>query len=101
MTATISNEEHIRLLKAERKLNALEAGGVDNWDNYEDSLTEFFAEAEFEEELEALIEDIVLAASENFDEPAGRGCGASVRAEGCTAIYELLKSKVKALKTDD
>ncbi len=32
---TISRDEYERLQRAERKLSALEAGGVDNWDGYD------------------------------------------------------------------
>lgn len=35
---TISKEEYLRLLKSEEKLSLLEAGGVDNWDWYSESL---------------------------------------------------------------
>jgi len=37
------------LERAEAKLNALEAGGVDNWDNYDDSLEEYRAVNELED----------------------------------------------------
>lgn len=35
---TITKEAHERLLRAERELTALHAGGVDNWEWYGDSL---------------------------------------------------------------
>ena len=37
------------LERAEAKLNALEAGGVDNWDNYDVSLEEYRAVNELED----------------------------------------------------
>lgn len=36
----IKEKELVRLLKAEAILNALEAGGVDNWDWYGESINE-------------------------------------------------------------
>lgn len=35
LTVTISKKEHQRLLKSERKLEALEGAGVDNWEGYD------------------------------------------------------------------
>lgn len=68
------------LEKAERKLSALEAGGVDNWEWYSESMSEFFKEEEQEEIIDELIENIIQIVNEDgdFDEPAGRGAGYSV-----------------------
>lgn len=38
---TISKKRFIDLINTERKLRALSAGGVDNWDWYSDSLEEW------------------------------------------------------------
>lgn len=38
MSITISKARYHELLQAEAVLNALEAGGVDNWEWYDDSL---------------------------------------------------------------
>jgi len=51
---------------SELKLNCLEAGGVDNWDNYDDAL---------EEKLEELFNDVCEELCQNIEEPAGSGCG--------------------------
>ena len=46
-TKKISTERLAELLKAERKLDLLEAGGVDNWEGYDSSLScEYGDEAE-------------------------------------------------------
>lgn len=37
-TVTITAERHSELLDAERELDALHAGGVDNWEWYSESL---------------------------------------------------------------
>ncbi len=37
-TITISKKEYRRLLKASEKIDLLEAGGVDNWEWYSESL---------------------------------------------------------------
>ena len=41
---TISKEEYEDLLDRDRKLSALEAGGVDNWEWYEESLSQYYNE---------------------------------------------------------
>lgn len=43
---TISRDEYDRLQRAERKLSALEAGGVDNWDGYDWAMEALEAEEE-------------------------------------------------------
>lgn len=45
-TVTITLEEYKSLLKDREKLQALERGGVDNWEWYSDSLEEYFAKYE-------------------------------------------------------
>lgn len=45
---TISREEYDRLCDRDAKLSALEAGGVDNWEWYSESLREYWAEKENE-----------------------------------------------------
>lgn len=42
----ISKEEYEELLNRDRKLTALENGGVDNWEWYEESLAQFYADDE-------------------------------------------------------
>lgn len=41
-TVTISKKAHEKLLRAQRLLLALEAGGVDNWEGYHESTKEFY-----------------------------------------------------------
>lgn len=40
-SVTITAERHLKLLQAEWKLTALERGGVDNWDWYGESITNY------------------------------------------------------------
>lgn len=49
-TITISKKEYNDLTRAQRKLNALEAGGVDNWEWYGDSLESFWEEEDKRED---------------------------------------------------
>lgn len=43
---TITETEYNRLTRVDRMMNALEAGGVDNWEWYGDSLADFWEEEE-------------------------------------------------------
>lgn len=49
------------LLEAEAKLNALEGGGVDNWDWYDASLEDHYVAPQ-------PVEDIVLMSKPEYDE---------------------------------
>lgn len=82
MTKQLSEKRINELLKAERKLNALEAGGVDNWEWYGESLREFFAENEIEDLVRTFVErdlkENYLVEDVEVDYPAGMDAGHSV-----------------------
>lgn len=46
---TITKEQYDELIRDSKILNALYAGGVDNWEWYSDSLREVFSEEDCEE----------------------------------------------------
>jgi hypothetical protein len=84
--------ERIRELeKSERKLLALEAGGVDNWDGYDFALESIRAEEEHEEFIDDVVSEILDAISDQVEEPAGQGCGYGIRQLGAERIAEVLK----------
>lgn len=60
----ITKAEYERLLDRDEKLTALEEGGVDNWEWYEESLKDYYQRQEEDERREE-IEDKI---SEKFDE---------------------------------
>lgn len=61
------------------KLDALEAGGVDNWEWYDVSLKEWHKESHVDECVEEAIESINdLLIEAEVDEPAGRDAGYSI-----------------------
>jgi hypothetical protein len=47
-TVTIPKAQYDALVRDSKMLSALEAGGVDNWEWYGESLAEFFAEEDEE-----------------------------------------------------
>ena len=64
-----------QLLRAEAKLHALEARGVDNWDWYEESLKEYYNTVQLEEDVESLVEDLSVILLHGAHEPSERGAG--------------------------
>jgi len=71
---TITSEEYTDLIDSRAKLRALEAGGVDNWEWYDESLTAYHREKEiaeiertmFTDILETIIEDCVVDYLDSF-----------------------------------
>jgi len=61
------------LERAEAKLNALEAGGVDNWEWYGESLKEYNAENEIEEKRDELLDELETVFGGCAYEPSERG----------------------------
>lgn len=87
----LSAERIKELEKAESKLLALEAGGVDNWNGYDFAMEDFRKEEKYEELLEEVAGCVVDAISDCIEEPAGRGCGYGIRKQGYINIAEVLK----------
>lgn len=71
----ISEKEYAELKDAQAKLNALENGGVDNWDNYDDALDDYYRHKEIENEFDEAWSNALSHLSSCVDEPAGSGCG--------------------------
>lgn len=80
------------------KLDALEAGGVDNWDFYDESLKGWRAENEIEENISDFIyalQDVMAEAK--VDEPAGYGAGYSVDYDEC-AVKSLIRTLISKVR---
>ena len=83
------------------KLEALEHGGVDNWDNYDNALVEWRKESHVDECLEEAIEEIhEQLVDADVDEPAGHGCGYSINfdEEKMTEVLTSLLNKTTTTK---
>ena len=86
------------LQDTELKMRALEAGGVDNWEFYDDSLESFHKELEKREKINNLFDEIVEELCEGVEEPAGQGAGFGVKAENienAKRIFDKLKFDIK------
>lgn len=71
----ISKARLEELLDRDAQLRALEHGGVDNWEWYDESLTEYRKEKDLKEFREDLVNDLLSELSLSIYEPAGSGCG--------------------------
>lgn len=76
----ISAKRLKELERAESKLSALEAGGVDNWEWYSESLSGWFRENRLEELVEEFIQNVneIMVDGVDYDFPAGREAGISL-----------------------
>jgi hypothetical protein len=87
----LSDSRIRELLAAEEKLNALEAGGVDNWDGYDFAMEPIRAKQEREEFLEGIADNITEILGAGVDEPAGSGCGYGFRYEASVRLLDYLR----------
>jgi hypothetical protein len=60
----MSSKRIQELLNAERKLNALEAGGVDNWEGYGEALDEIRKEDKLEDVVDMYVQDMLELAAQ-------------------------------------
>jgi hypothetical protein len=76
----ISEKRLKELERSAAKLQALENGGVDNWEWYSESLKEWNKENRLEEILEEVVENIhdIMVDGVDWDFPAGREAGISL-----------------------
>lgn len=80
------------------KLDALENGGVDNWEFYSEALSDYFSIYERVEKIERFVDEILEICSKNCEEPAGRGAGYGIRVEAQHEVLRLALDKIKELK---
>jgi hypothetical protein len=95
MNASISSKRLKELERAEAKLRALEFGGVDNWEFYDECLTAYNNQIEAEEKLETLLEELEVTFLEGAYEPSERGAGYATTDEARNTAMGLLKDYIK------
>ncbi len=91
MQVRIDEKRLEKLEDIEMKMNALEGGGVDNWEGYDISLEGYHKYKEDKEKIEAVIEEVIETLCEGVEEPAGRGCGFGVRQEYIDSACKVLE----------
>lgn len=102
MNIQITQKELKDLQRAKAKLDALEAGGVDNWEWYSESLKDFRKETELEALIDNYVDEILQIASEEgeVEYPAGHECGHSILLGGAeSGVREMLEKFLDAAKS--
>ena len=77
------------------KLDALEAGGVDNWEWYGASLEQWFKENQHEENCQQVFDELCSLLCEGAYEPSERGAGIAFNDKSMEVAFEFLKKNVK------
>jgi len=85
----ITQQKLIELERAQRKLLALEAGGVDNWEWYSEALKDFNREEEIDERIDALIDELQIIFGECAFEPSERGAGIAFEEDAYKQVIKL------------
>lgn len=98
MKTSIDKKRLKELEKAEAKLNALENGGVDNWEWYDQAMTSYNDSIELEEKCEELLEEIECALLVGVYEPSERGAGFAASDDAREQTLEILMRFAKDLK---
>ena len=103
----ITEAEYSKMQRQIAKLEALEAGGVDNWDWYGESLKEWYAENEIHELIDDAITNLNdILVDSDIEEPAGTGAGYAIHIPEKDVRKWLMKamgdhSKIIASKNAD
>ena len=77
-SVTISKSEIERLRMIESKMAALEKGGVDNWEWYDESLSSWRAENETKELKSDFFNELLELFGQNAYEPSEKGAGFAI-----------------------
>jgi hypothetical protein len=96
--ANLSEKRITELLDAEAKLNALECGGVDNWEGYDSALECYFKEKEENEKLVEIVDDLSSIILEGAYEPSERGAGYATTEECLDSALRYLIMETKMPK---
>ena len=90
-----------------RILEALQQGGVDNWEWYGESLKDFRKEEELDDLISQYTDDILQVCSEEGDVeyPAGRECGHSILLGGAedsvvSLLQKFMTEIIQSVKDD-
>lgn len=79
------------------KLDALESGGVDNWEFYDEALDDYIKTIQKEEDIEKFMENLFEIICMEIKEPAGHGYGYGIREEGQEEAIQYALKKIKSL----
>lgn len=100
----LTKSEYDKMQRELAKLYALEAGGVDNWEWYDESLEDWHKENALDELMHGMcdfIHDAAIYAEVDF--PGGYECGPNIHVDhetAMTAVKGIIKAYQEFLKND-
>lgn len=94
----IDKKRLVELERAEKKLHALENGGVDNWEWYSEAMKPYNEENEIDELVDTCLEEIEVALFTGAYEPSERGAGFACRDESREDAKNILLDFIKKLE---
>ena len=97
MSEQLTPERIEELLRSERKLRALERGGVDDWEWYGESLKDFQAEEERKDAINEMVGELAAILLEGAHEPSERGAGYATSDKALKEARIYLFAKVNEL----
>ena len=97
----LPEKRYQELLDVENKMSYLEAGGVDNWEWYGESLSEYWEEKEKEEEIQQekerlflIFEEIETVLSLGAFEPSEKGAGYAFSDESEADAFRIFTNAI-------
>ncbi len=99
--AQISDQRLKELERIERKMGALEAGGVDSWTYYGEALKEYRKEETQCELIDDFLVELEVAFLEGAYEPSERGAGFAAKDDARANAEEILNRFIQAIKHND
>lgn len=94
---SLSNFRIKELERAEAKLNALESGGVDNWEYYGDSLVDYYQQISFEDSITDTVSELVSILFEGVFEPSEHGAGYATTDDALKNAEEYLLGEIQKI----
>ncbi len=90
------SKEHLKSLEEQaRRLQALEAGGVDNWEGYEDAMQPIWKREAEVDLCSKVLDEICEILCESTYEPSERGAGFTFTGSAQEEALEILISHLK------
>ena len=97
----ISKARLKQLLEAEEELNALNAGGVDNWEWYGESLDALVKKRELDERVGEEILTLFGDLAEHIDAPAGWQAGYGICGDEPFEVVKRFLEAIEEIKKED
>jgi len=97
-TVKINLDKLKELERKAAKLDALEAGGVDNWEGYSESIKEYHKALKHKQGINALVISIFEILSDGLYEPSESGAGFDFTEESQRLVFEELKNRIEKLR---